>query len=320
MQTRHGEHGYRPDLDGLRAVAVLLVLADHAEWPFPNNAGFGGVTAFFVLSGYLITTLLVREHASRGRVNLRAFYLRRGLRLLPALAVVSVFVVVVGAVGGWGPAPWQAGVLASSLYIGNWLPLFGVGLGPMTHTWSLAIEEQFYLVWPAVLLVAPRRWLPWAMALLVAFAVGQRALSDHGWNPATTAHMDGLILGCAAALWGWRLPGWAGSIAIALLVSLSLFTFAYTIEFATICALIVVLSAPGSLVPLAPLGRRAYGIYLWNGALTMLVGPLAAPLSILAAEGSYRFVEQPALRLKARVSATAADRAREIATQVAPST
>jgi peptidoglycan/LPS O-acetylase OafA/YrhL len=298
--ARHLE--YRADLDGLRAVAILLVILDHAEWPITNDGGQGGVTAFFVLSGFLITTLLEAERRASGRIDLRAFYLRRALRLLPALAVVIAFVTVIGLAGGWGDEPWGVGVVASPLYVGNWLPLLGIGLGPMAHTWSLAIEEQFYLVWPVALMLVPRRWLPWGMAGLIVVAIAQRWVLDVPWGfMTTTARMDALLVGCAIALWGRPLPKLLGPIAIAILVGTSVTLTRLILEPAMISAAVIVLVRPAVLEPLAPLGRRAYGIYLWNWPLTLLVGPLAIPLSLVAAELSYRFVERPALRLKARI-------------------
>ena len=145
--------GYRPAYDGIRALAVLAVFLDHGRTRL--HGGFVGVDVFFVLSGFLITTLLVEESAVAGRVDLRSFYGRRVRRLLPALVVALVLVGGLYAFmpkinHGWSFGPTAFAVLA---YAGNWVtvlvdPVTQNTLGALTHTWSLAIEEQFYLLWP----------------------------------------------------------------------------------------------------------------------------------------------------------------------------
>ena len=164
---------YRPELDGLRALAVVLVMGSHFNLPGFSSGGFVGVTLFFVLSGYLITSVLVAERHAIGSVSLRRFYLRRAARLLPALAVLLV---VVGgslvAMDAAGVA--AAGVTSAALYVSNLAVAAGVNTGPLEHTWSLAIEEQFYLVWPAVLLAL------WNSA---AGAARRRAGGNRGGDP-----------------------------------------------------------------------------------------------------------------------------------------
>jgi peptidoglycan/LPS O-acetylase OafA/YrhL len=150
---------FRPDLEGLRGVAILLVVLFHAgvRW---LAGGFVGVDVFFVLSGYFITGLLLRELDSTGRIDVPAFYTRRALRLLPALLLV---VVVTLALVSWLYAPIDRAPIAHtaravSLYSANIhfaqleRDYFGSGDNPLLHTWSLGVEEQFYLVWPLVLL------------------------------------------------------------------------------------------------------------------------------------------------------------------------
>ena len=148
--------GYVPALDGVRAFAVLAVVALHGGTHL--NGGFIGVDVFFVLSGFLITTLLLQEWRARGDFRLRAFYVRRARRLLPALALTLVGVTVLVAAFAWyydGGVRYGFAVLSVIFYAGNWVAAFTVhqgALGPLTHTWSLAIEEQFYLLWPLLLL------------------------------------------------------------------------------------------------------------------------------------------------------------------------
>jgi peptidoglycan/LPS O-acetylase OafA/YrhL len=148
----------RPALDGVRAVAVLLVFAFHANAP-GMRAGFLGVDLFFVLSGYLITSLLIAEAAKTERVALTAFWGRRVRRLFPAFIVMVTAVVIVGRITGLNflREKLRDDVLASILYFANWRFIRSTSyfanddtVSPLQHVWSLAIEEQFYVAWPIV--------------------------------------------------------------------------------------------------------------------------------------------------------------------------
>jgi peptidoglycan/LPS O-acetylase OafA/YrhL len=154
----------RADIQGLRALAVLLVVAFHAGLPVPG--GSYGVDVFFAISGFVITSLLATELAATGRLSLAHFYLRRVKRLLPALAVMLTFVALVGIVAspvgaqriGALTGIW-ASLFGANLYLGHLtLGYFDVSasLNPLLHTWTLAVEEQFYLLFPVVLLIAWR--------------------------------------------------------------------------------------------------------------------------------------------------------------------
>ena len=161
---------YLPGLDGMRALAVAAVIVYHA-----NNSwlpgGFLGVEVFFVISGYLITLLLIGEHESTGRINLRQFWYRRARRLLPALFLLLIGVTLFTALFRREALGQLRGdVLAALTYTSNWYQIW-VGQGytasgdfaPLRHLWSLAVEEQFYLVWPLVmvgLIRLGRRRLP----------------------------------------------------------------------------------------------------------------------------------------------------------------
>ena len=154
--------GYRPALDGLRAFAVLAVVLFHAtsSYTWQYKGGFLGVDVFFVISGCLITLLLLAEYERSATVSLRAFYGRRALRLLPALVVTLVWVGVAIEVTGWRVGQsYLRSALEALFYVANWASLHGTKspLGYLTHTWSLSIEEQFYLLWPGVLLLLLRR-------------------------------------------------------------------------------------------------------------------------------------------------------------------
>ena len=157
---------YVPGLDGLRAVAVIAVLAFHAQFAAASG-GFLGVSLFFTLSGFLITTLLIDEHASTGTLSLRRFYSRRVRRLLPAAYVCLALVVLAS---GWWTASQQrrlpGDLVASVANVANWRFAFAptsyqeLFLGepsPVAHFWSLAIEEQIYLILPLVVYLALRR-------------------------------------------------------------------------------------------------------------------------------------------------------------------
>jgi peptidoglycan/LPS O-acetylase OafA/YrhL len=168
-------------LDGLRAVAVAAVIAFHtgASWAV---GGFLGVDLFFVLSGFLITTLLVGEWQRRQRVSLRRFYARRALRLLPAVLFLCVVLLIAGPVGSGVAARhalWK-GVAGTMFYFANWQQAFAM-LPPFQltdHTWSLAIEEQFYLVWPPLVVLAiwaARRWSRDPLRVVLGLAIGLAA-------------------------------------------------------------------------------------------------------------------------------------------------
>jgi peptidoglycan/LPS O-acetylase OafA/YrhL len=213
-----------PALDGVRALAVLAVMAYHAGISL-LPAGFFGVDAFFVLSGFLITTLLVREWTGSGRIVLRAFWGRRARRLLAALLLVVLFVVLyarfVATPGMYPGLRWDS--VAAIFYSANWRFIasaqnYFVQTGPVSpllHTWSLAIEEQFYIVWPLVVLAIvrrsgddPRRGLRRILGLsvagVVASAVEMAILFHPGTDPTrvyfgTDTHAQCLLAGTGLA-------------------------------------------------------------------------------------------------------------------------
>jgi peptidoglycan/LPS O-acetylase OafA/YrhL len=207
--------GHRPVLDGLRGVAIALVMLTHTSL-LPN--GYVGVDLFFALSGFLITTLLYEEWDRVGRISLRRFYERRARRLLPALVLLIIVALIVDKLcypmTGW---PLAEKALMSVLFVNNWLAVSGHAgdLGSLNPTWSLAQEEQFYLVWPLVLLLLLRHRVPPRLVagmLLVAIAcliVAAPAPDDpHAYavyySPAARAAE--LLFGClGAVVWRHRL-------------------------------------------------------------------------------------------------------------------
>ena len=231
--------GYRPALDGVRAVAVLAVIVYHLGYPWMPG-GFLGVDVFFVLSGYLITTLLLLEHDGAGRINLRAFWFRRARRLLPAVFLMLLFVTWhVAVTAPPFERPWRRqDILWTLIYGANWHFIASdqgyfaqfTSASPLRHTWSLAIEEQFYLFWPALLLVVCSRGRRAVAILCGAGIVASVAASMWLFNPAdpsrsyygTDARMHELLIGALlAAVAGAASPrhartAWAPRVAAAL--------------------------------------------------------------------------------------------------------
>jgi peptidoglycan/LPS O-acetylase OafA/YrhL len=227
--------GYRSELDGVRGAAIILVMLVHLHnWP---RGGFVGVDVFFTLSGFLITTLLLEEWRARGRISLPHFYARRALRLFPAVIVLLVAYLIVALVLG-GPylTTRLGGVGYGFTYLSNWAQAFAWPFPEQEigFLWTLAIEEQYYLVWPGLLLLAlhvgrlsPRALIVAVMGVVVAVWAWRIALTDAGVEGrriyfGTDTRLDQLLLGAALAAWfvqrpasaagSWalRLGGWAG--------------------------------------------------------------------------------------------------------------
>ena len=283
-------------LDGLRGLAVLAVLASHAV--NVAHGGFIGVDVFFVLSGYLITDLLLTEWQATGRIDLLDFYRRRTIRLAPAFVLMLLVAVplMIGPLAGRATWPTAGAVTAAAVYSANWVAALDVdALGPIVHTWSLAIEEQFYLVWPLLLLAMLRRrsrLMRW-LAVAVLWIVVMRAsgwLATHSIWPyfATVTHADGLLLGALVALARrrTRVPAfgsspWTAYLAAAVLLGLSATltiqggaTYLVGLTLAGLAAAALVwhlvtdqTSRPSRMLswaPLAGVGRISYGIYLFH--------------------------------------------------------
>jgi peptidoglycan/LPS O-acetylase OafA/YrhL len=255
VDGRDARFGYQPSLDGVRAAAIIAVMIFHVGWhaSWLAPTGYLGVDMFFVLSGFLITMLLLQEWQRNRQIVLRHFYVRRALRLLPVVAVVTFAAAVVHVVtspsfSGW--APWRI-ILSTIFYCQNWVSRWTADAGGMlAHVWSLSIEEQFYLVWPPILVAmlyfGARKKA--TIAVLVAgvgsvvvvrsvrwLDVFDRAYRHNGfgvlhhthelsvawsdWYSSTFQHGDGLLVGClAAAVVFWfpavrRVPRWIATVA-----------------------------------------------------------------------------------------------------------
>jgi peptidoglycan/LPS O-acetylase OafA/YrhL len=206
-------------LNGVRGLAVLAVLALHAE--FPVSGGYLGVDIFFVLSGFLITTLLLQEWATSGWISLRAFFIRRALRLFPALAAVLAAFAVVSfglyAFGSQGPGELQKSLTSIGYgagYVANVVRGFGGTdpiADPLGHLWSLAAEEQFYLFWPVTLLAclalrARPRTLVWVLVGAICLVAAHRVQLLLGGPPVRRlifgpdTHADPILVGCLAGV------------------------------------------------------------------------------------------------------------------------
>lgn len=219
-------------LDAVRAVAVLAVVVSHTFDPDRHawaEYGAFGVQLFFVISGFLITGILIdarRDATAAGQpmgAVMRAFYARRILRILPIYYLTLVVAAVIGVEGMRETFGWNLA------YLSNWQIAFDGQWGVATHIWSLAVEEHFYLLWPLVVLFAPRRILPWAVGAMLVVAVATRAvltISTDMWSDGITiltpAVLDTLGLGALLALM-WRVSpnvdrivAWIGALALGL--------------------------------------------------------------------------------------------------------
>ncbi len=340
--------GWIPGLDALRAFSIVWVTWFHlesrdsllAEGPLKSLVlrGVSGVTVFFVISGFLITSLLLREEEKSGLIDLPGFYRRRAYRILPAavayLAVALVFSRLNQLV--WRPDEW----LGAAFFFRNLIPA-GEHSQLTGHFWSLSIEEQFYLVWPALVVLLPARTRLAATAALCAFAPVWRHLATK-WaegGPLNIGRIDlnydSLLLGALLALLQrresfrrildrfpiacWLLP--AATVAFFALTYWGLplgvlgVVASPTVKLLLIVTIIKILSEGRcqpvqrfcQLPPVVWLGRLSYSLYLWqtffcefagNGLLWQFPGCLAA--TCIAACASYYFVERPMLQIRNR--------------------
>lgn len=320
---------YQPSLDGLRAIAVIAVMGYHLYRP-AFTGGSLGVDVFFVLSGYLITSTLITERTLTGRINYGAFLLRRARRLLPALLVMLAVTLALAPllIPQWtGRSLFDAAVALA--YLTNIRQSIAPNINPLSHTWSLAIEEQFYLVFPLVVLalgrLAPRRqaqvlYAAWAAMTLARWATILLWPGAPAAYYATPLHATGLLLGAAIAV---RPPNLRyGRLGLVLIVGLALrgvtsLTFPVTVMVAELAAAAVIVDPPRLLrwKPLVWIGLISYGVYLWHVPVEYFLDPLplaarapaSAGLAIGLAAASYYLLERRFLAANRRASSPSID-------------
>ena len=299
--------GYLPTLDGWRALAILGVMVTHATdallspgAPFADATWYGltrlgakGVDLFFGISGLLICSRLLEEHEARGTISLKGFYVRRFLRILPPYAVFLVTLALLALAGVVAVSSGQ--LVASALFVRNYLAIAPDAGWYTGHLWSLAVEEHFYLLWPGLLVLwtpprARRRVALLALAIAAwrvvefRFQLGQRLLPGLDFYGRTDIRLDALLWGCWVALalrdpaWRARLerwlapPGWLGSVALLIAVLLLNPPLAMLWE-----ALLIPLVLAGTVLrpefaasralewpALRWVGRISYSLYLWQ--------------------------------------------------------
>lgn len=354
------------------AVFAFHLFADpKVSWnPFRPTGGFLSLDVFYVLSGYLITSLLLSELDKRGAISVRSFYARRALRLFPALAVLLIVAVAASLIERhqyWSHLtlvglPWVL------LYVGNWYvvlhPVFAP-LGAIGQTWSLGVEEQFYLLWPILLILITRRFANRTRIAQVLLGVAGAVMVYRwavihflGWVPrdrvyfGSDTHCDGLILGCALAFYlasrrtgrpfseraqrcmaAAAVVGTVGMVVMMMGLSfVKPFSVWFGISATGLCATALVLNLVTRPLPVLShilswrpvvwVGKRSYGMYLWQSTVTVLFGSTGlstglnrqvsgiaqVAITFVIAGLSYRFVEMPFLRRKRRFERTESTR------------
>ena len=297
---------YLKSLDGLRGLAILVVCFYH--WKVPGFiGGYFGVDVFFVLSGYLITSILLGEYKKTERINFKNFYYRRFLRLFPALLMLLAVYAVLS-VSSLHPARHYIGIAIVFFYLSNWSLALGVfDPGELGHTWSLSVEEQFYLLWPITMYAIIRKFGPKALAMLtlllaLASTFERTYLYLSGASAARVYYaldtrIDSILYGCLVGVvlyfWPPRVKlGYASKflpvIAIAglgVLITTCKETepWRYWCGFllAAIFSAVLVwtIATPGaetikkalSNPVLVWFGKRSYGLYLWHDFINMIL-------------------------------------------------
>jgi peptidoglycan/LPS O-acetylase OafA/YrhL len=318
-------------LDAVRGIAIGFVLLRHGFPGVFGGGGIAGVELFFVLSGFLITGILAGDLRRRGEIRFGHFYRNRALRLVPALvcavAGVAFIELIFNPLGESSHV--DSGVAIGLTYTADFAKLLDFQQLPqLGHLWTLAVEEQFYILWPLVLMGiaawARGRELraAWcvmglaATASIVVLLLARDDLTDAYVLPTTWAVT--LLAGCLLALRAVRPPhaavlGWAAVAGLAAIIFVpdgkdALYTYLGVVPAVAVLATLLIANAAGpqpvALLrsrPLQLLGTISYGAYLWNYPIALYrPGVVSIPLTLMAAAGSYWFVERHFLRLKNR--------------------
>lgn len=302
MSSYHNkEITYRPEIDGLRAVAVIPVILFHAGFEL-FSGGFVGVDIFFVISGYLITSIILRE-IEQGNFSILRFYERRARRLLPALFFVILCTLPLAwlflfpqELRNFGKSIVAVGLFASNFYFWRTEDYFAPTAEdlPLLHTWSLAVEEQYYLLFPLFLIVSWRFGRPSLVWLILGAAILSLMISEYGWREQPVANfyllptrawelLAGSLLAfipkVKAKEYSTGVLSQAGSIIGLLLILLSMFTFDRMTPFPSVyalvpvigTALIIIFGSSNNLIgkilsirPVVGLGLVSYSAYLWH--------------------------------------------------------
>jgi peptidoglycan/LPS O-acetylase OafA/YrhL len=334
--------GYNSSLDGLRAIAIFLVLLTHANFQLGSN-GILGVDIFFALSGFLITTLLLEEFHKRRDISLKAFYVRRTFRLFPALYVVLFFTFLYSlffAQTSFVPSIRNE-IISSFFYVNNISWVLGLDnkgyiLG---HTWSLAVEEQFYLIWPFLLLYALyKKYLKLAAIILILFIFGILFLKISGNISSLGSALlhESIYIGCLAAIIRYlnieiAIPDLLAIISLIFLLFIGIFPIKWYYDIyesggrgiiSLISSLVILslLKFPQgytykllSFSPLVFIGKISYSLYLWHVPVFRLfkyhstLPPMLSfifkfVVTFLLAIISFYFLEKKAIRFGRKLS------------------
>lgn len=329
---------YLPEIDGLRAIAVLAVLAYHAG---AGGAGFVGVDIFFVISGYLITSLLFQDIAVKGRPDVLDFYARRLRRILPAATVVIIASAWAGNIL-LSPAEMKAFFQSAAaafifsaniffqLFTGDYFDAPAAQM-PLLHLWSLGVEEQFYLIWPLALIWITRTRYPRLVVMLTAGISLMLAQTMMYWYPEwafyqmPTRYWELAVGGLIALGPRKRLPCWVSAAGLLMTIAACLYSLP---QFPGIGALPAVIGAamicaaahgasnmgPAGFIlrsrPMVGVGLISYSLYLWHwpllafyrvtsvGETSVAARVVLCAVALLLAVASYRYIEQPFRRMK----------------------
>lgn len=324
---------YNPALDGVRAISVIAVLAFHTADPF-FKGGFVGVDVFFVLSGFLITTLLRNELRASGQISLKRFYFRRAVRLIPPLVLSMAGVYLAYAVL-LPDVDIGADVIAGLLYVSDYGKAFWNVPRYLGHSWSLSVEEHFYLIWPLFLMatrsLSDRALLLMMMAIFAA-VFAWKIVDALLWGDFIRTYyrfdtrLGGLVLGSALAVHPIRVTaetaqmlGKYALMALAILVLVlpwhamqSLLVGGFMTELVAVALIVSLTSGHDTKVAkalshpwLVYIGVLSYSIYLWHYGLAIALRDRLDPVScfsitfvasVAAAALSHRFVEAPLRR------------------------